>query len=84
MENKKLLWRCILPMKKGILDNDYAFYEDGTIVHEYDKSMYKLQDMNIETQISPELIQDDIKFQIMEKCPQGLKAQIASMLNIQQ
>ncbi|WP_294455790.1 hypothetical protein [uncultured Bacteroides sp.] len=82
MENKKLLWRCILPMKKGVLDNDYAFYDDGTIVHEYDKSMYKLEDMNIETPVSADSIQDDIKQQIMEQCPEELKEQITKMLKI--
>lgn len=82
MENKKLLWRCSLPMKKGVLDNDYAFYEDGTIVHEYDKSIYRLEDMNLETQVSADFIQDDIKHKIIEQCPENLKERIISMLKI--
>lgn len=24
---------------KGLLDDDYTLYEDGTIIHEYDKHM---------------------------------------------
>lgn len=82
MENKKLLWLCSLPMKKGILDNDYAFYEDGTIIHEYDKSMYRSKDMNIETEVSADSIQDDIKLKIMERCPEELKEKISNILKL--
>lgn len=82
MENKKLLWLCSLPMKKGILDNDYAFYEDGTIIHEYDTSMYRSKDMNIETEVSADSIQDDIKLKIMERCPEELKEKISNILKL--
>ena len=82
MEHKKLLWRCSLPMKKGVLDNDYAFYEDGTIVYEYDKSIYRLKDINLEKQVSANFIQDDIKEKIIKQCPEELKNRIASMLKI--
>jgi hypothetical protein len=27
-------------MKNGILDDDYTLYDDGTILHEYDKHIY--------------------------------------------
>lgn len=27
-------------MKGGVLDDDYTFYNDGTILHEYDKHTY--------------------------------------------
>lgn len=27
-------------MKKGVLDDDYALYDDGTVLHEYDKHIY--------------------------------------------
>lgn len=82
MENKKLLWYCSLPMKKGVLDNDYVFYEDGTIVHEYDKSSYRFEDMNLKQPMSADSIRDDVKHQIMEKCPDNLKDQIANILKI--
>ena len=29
-----------MSMRKVDLDDDYIFYEDGTIVHHYDKSRY--------------------------------------------
>lgn len=82
MENKKLLWLCSFPMKKGILDNDYAFYEDGTIIHEHDKSMYRLEDMNLETEVSADSIRDDIKLKILEQCPDELKEKISNILKM--
>ena len=27
-------------MKGGVLDDDYTLYDDGTILHEYDKHTY--------------------------------------------
>lgn len=35
-------------MKRGILDNDYAFYSDGTIIHEYDRTQ---NDLNREDEV---------------------------------
>lgn len=36
--NKEIL---SVSLGNGILDNDYVFYEDGTVIHEYDQSIYK-------------------------------------------
>ena len=33
-ESKKQIW-AYLSMKKGTYDNDYYFYEDGSILHHY-------------------------------------------------
>lgn len=40
MKDSKELWLCSLPMKKGIMDDDYRFFDDGTIIHEFDKSQH--------------------------------------------
>jgi hypothetical protein len=37
--NKKLL---TVFLGNNSLDNDYTFYEDGKVIHEYDQSAYKL------------------------------------------
>lgn len=83
MENKKLLWFCSLPMKKGLMDNDYAFYEDGTIVHEYDKGIYRAEDLNLKETVSASFIEDKVKLQIMERCPEELKEKISQILKIE-
>ena len=31
MKDSKELWLCSLPMKKGILDDDYRFFDDVLI-----------------------------------------------------
>lgn len=62
--DKKQIW-AYLSMKKGIYDNDYYFYEDGTILHHYDHSMTKL---DIEEYVSPSNISESEKEKIMSKC----------------
>lgn len=52
-------------MKKGTYDNDYYFYEDGTILHHYDRTMMKL---DIEVYVSSSDIPDYEKEKIMTKC----------------
>ncbi len=44
------IWRCSLLTKKGQWDNDYVFYNDRTIVHEYDLSVKKF---NLKEDIMP-------------------------------
>lgn len=63
-EKKKQIW-AYLSMKKGTYDNDYYFYEDGTILHHYDRTMTKL---NIETFVLPSDIPDYEKEKIITKC----------------
>ena len=53
-ENKKEIW-AYLSMKKGMYDNDYYFYDDGTILHHYDRTMTKL---NLESYVLPSSISD--------------------------
>ena len=37
-KRKRIAWSH--NMKKGILDDDYTLYDDGEVVHSYDKSQY--------------------------------------------
>lgn len=83
MENSKELWLCSLPMRKGILDDDYRFFEDGTIIHEFDKSQYKLEDLNLQKKILAKDIPTNVKLQIIELCPLELKAKISQILELQ-
>lgn len=39
---KQPIWIYSKKRRKGILDNDYYFFEDGTILHVYDKTQNKL------------------------------------------
>lgn len=80
-ENKKQIWAC-LSMKKGTYDNDYYFYEDGTILHHYDRTMTK---MDIEEFILSSDIPESEKAMIISKCEsectQEIVEQIKKVLN---
>lgn len=74
--NKKQIW-AYLSMKKGIYDNDYYFYEDGTILHHYDRTMTKT---DIESYISPSNISDDEKEKILLKCESECSNEIVNQI----
>lgn len=48
-KEKEEIW-AYLYMKKGTYDNDYYFYEDGTILHHYDQTITK---SDLESYVSP-------------------------------
>ena len=64
MEEKKQIW-AYRSMKKGDYDNDYFFYEDGSILHHYDRTKSK---RDIESFVSPSDISQIDKVKIIEKC----------------
>ncbi|MBN1969675.1 hypothetical protein JXM83_00065 [Candidatus Woesearchaeota archaeon] len=46
--------------KKGILDNDYTLFDNGEVLHEYDKSQYPGQ-YNLSETLSIDRISESIK-----------------------
>lgn len=52
-------------MKKGDLDNDYYFYDDGRILHHYDHTISK---RDIEFYISPDCISNIDKERMLTTC----------------
>lgn len=70
-------------MKKGQWDNDYVFYSDGTIIHEYDVSMKKY---NIKKDILPADISEGDRRAILSKvdneCPQEYIEKVKKILII--
>lgn len=74
--DKKQIW-AYLSMKKGIYDNDYYFYEDGTILHHYDHSMMK---HDIEEYVSPSNISESEKEKIMSTCKAECTSEIAEYI----
>lgn len=78
MENH-YLWAYNFPMKKGEFDNEYYFYENGKILHVYDKSKTKV---NIEEFVSASDIPEHERQQIINACPDEFKERIITMLTI--
>ncbi|MFT3855876.1 MAG: hypothetical protein QM733_24585 [Ilumatobacteraceae bacterium] len=66
-----------ISVPKGDLDNDYTFFEDGKIRHNYDQSAYKL---GLEAWISPRNIPDSDKEKILKACPLTFKIKITAIL----
>lgn len=60
-------------------DNDYYFYEDGTILHSYDKN---INNYNIEESIIAEKIPLEERQKMLEACPQEYYNQIKEMLKL--
>lgn len=66
MEEENYYWSYSFPMRKGTLDDDYYFYEDGRILHSYDKTQTKI---NIEEFVSPASIDSNKKQIMLSACP---------------
>lgn len=65
-------------MKKGLLDNDYYFYENGEILHVYDRT---ITNINIEEFISSSDISEREKQEMIENYPPKYKDQIKDILS---
>lgn len=52
-------------MKGGVLDDDYTLYEDGTVLHEYDKHAYP-GGQNFSDELSVEELSVAIKHRLLE------------------
>lgn len=63
---KKTIYKCHF-MRKGLLDHEYSFYEDGTVFHQYDKSQYP-GGQDYEETISAKNISERNKLTILEDC----------------
>lgn len=72
-------WSYSFNMKKGMLDNDYYFYENGKILHSFDKTMLKI---NIEEFVSASDIPEKERLEMLNKCPLEYKGRINEMLTI--
>lgn len=75
-ESKKPIW-AYLSMKKGTYDNDYYFYEDGTILHHYDCTMTKL---DIEEYISASSISEIDREKIILQCESECSPEIVNLI----
>lgn len=62
--DENYIW-AYLSMKKGDLDNDYYFYDDGRILHHYDRTISK---RDIECYISPNCISNIDKERMLTTC----------------
>lgn len=62
---------------RGTLDDDYTFYDDGSVLREYDQSAYKL---NLQEEIQANEISDHRKDRLLEKCPAQNEEKLRQLL----
>jgi len=75
-KGENLIW-AYLSMKKGTYDNDYYFYEDGTILHHYDRSMTKC---DIEEHVNSSDIIESEKKKILDRCESECNHEIVNQI----
>ncbi|HVS97036.1 MAG TPA: hypothetical protein VHE54_11150 [Puia sp.] len=66
-----------ISVPKGDLDNDYTFFEDGKIRHNYDQSAYKT---GLEAWITANGVPAGDREKILKECPPEFKAKISAIL----
>lgn len=67
-------------MKSGILDDDYTLYDDGTILHEYDKHTYP-GGQNLKESLTVADLSDEVKQRLLEAALDENKELVRKTLN---
>ena len=68
-------------MKKGVLDDDYTLYEDGTVLHFYDKHTYP-GGQNIEDILNGHDLSDKVKKRLLDSASEENKALVKQLLGM--
>lgn len=79
MEGKKII-SVSHGMKKGVLDDDYTLYEDGTVLHLYDKHTYP-GGQNIEDILNGRDLSDKVKNRLLESASEENKTLVRELLD---
>ncbi|MDI9857951.1 hypothetical protein [Flectobacillus roseus] len=67
-------------MKGGVLDDDYTLYDDGTILHEYDKNTYP-GGQNLRDSLTVAELSDEVKQRLLEAASDENKELVRKTLN---
>lgn len=68
-------------MKGGLLDDDYTLYDDGTILHEYDKHTYP-GGQNLKATLTVAELSDTVKQRLLEASSDENKEIVRKTLNL--
>lgn len=68
-------------MKGSVLDDDYTLYDDGTILHEYDKHTYP-GGQNIKESLTVSDLTDEVKQRLLEAASDVDKELVRMTLNL--
>lgn len=68
-------------MKGGILDDDYTLYNDGTILHEFDRHAYP-GGQNFKEKLTVDELSDLVKQRLLEAASDNDKELVRKILNL--
>jgi hypothetical protein len=66
---------------KGDLDDDYTLYEDGTVLHEYDKNRYP-GGYNLSKNLIVDDLSDSVKQRLLDSATEENKKMVRKTLNL--
>lgn len=66
---------------KGILDDDYTLYDDGTVLHEYDKHTYP-GGQNLKATLTVAELSDTVKQRLLEATSEESKVLVRKILKL--
>lgn len=66
---------------KGVLDDDYTLYEDGTVLHEYDKHIYP-GGHNLKDSLTVNDLSDSVKQRLLDAATEENKKLVRKTLNL--
>ena len=68
-------------IRKGELDDDYILYENGDIIHNYDKSRYP-GGYNLTEKLTVEQINDEVKTRLINSAKEEDKELVKKILGL--
>ncbi len=77
--NKKAI--AISHKMKGMLDDDFTLYDDGTILHEYDKHTYP-GGQNLKENLTVADLSDEVKQRLLDAASDEDKELVHKTLNL--
>ncbi len=78
MDKKAISISCKM---KGVLDDDYTLYADGTVLHEFDKHIYP-GGQNIKQNLTVNDLSDSVKQRLLEDATEENKKLVRKTLNL--
>ena len=66
---------------KGALDDDYTLYEDGTVLHEYDRNIYP-GGQNLKDNLTVDKLSEEVKERLYEAASDENKQLVRSKLKL--
>ena len=65
----------------GMRDDDYTLYEDGTVIHFYDASIYPGQ-QNKTVNLTVDKLTEEVKIRLYEAASSEFKEKVANILKL--